>query len=96
MLLNPVSQSDILSRLDGVTSGLLFNKNIVQGVNQSAITIRGRSTINSNANPLIIVDNFPYDGDILNINPNDIESVTVLKDAAAASVWGARSLPAMG
>jgi len=40
---------------------------------------------------LIIVDNFPYSGDINNINPNDVESITVLKDAAAASIWGARS-----
>lgn len=41
--------------------------------------------------PLIILDNFPYEGDINNINPNDIESVTVLKDAAASSIWGSRS-----
>jgi TonB-linked SusC/RagA family outer membrane protein len=40
---------------------------------------------------LIVLDNFPYDGDISNINPNDIESVTVLKDAAAASIWGVRA-----
>ena len=39
---------------------------------------------------LIVVDNFPYDGDINNINPNDVESITVLKDAAAASIWGTR------
>ncbi|WP_158500306.1 SusC/RagA family TonB-linked outer membrane protein [Sphingobacterium sp. ML3W] len=41
--------------------------------------------------PLVILDNFPYEGDINNINPNDVESVTVLKDAAAASIWGSRS-----
>ncbi|WP_332914457.1 hypothetical protein [Algoriphagus boritolerans] len=38
-----------------------------------------------------MVDNFPYDGPIENINPNDVESMTVLKDAAAASIWGARA-----
>ncbi|MEN5193422.1 SusC/RagA family TonB-linked outer membrane protein [Sphingobacterium faecium] len=41
--------------------------------------------------PLIILDNFPYEGDINNINPNDVESMTVLKDAAASSIWGSRS-----
>lgn len=41
--------------------------------------------------PLVILDNFPYEGDINQINPNDVESVTVLKDAAAASIWGSRS-----
>lgn len=41
--------------------------------------------------PLVILDNFPYEGDINNINPNDVESVTLLKDAAAASIWGSRS-----
>ncbi|NJI74034.1 SusC/RagA family TonB-linked outer membrane protein [Sphingobacterium kitahiroshimense] len=41
--------------------------------------------------PLVILDNFPFEGDINNINPNDVESVTILKDAAAASIWGSRS-----
>jgi len=83
--------ANILDRMDGVTSSLLVNKNVQAGTNQSAITIRGRSTIFSNPDPLVIVDHFPYSGDINNINPEDIESVTVLKDAAAASVWGTRA-----
>src|SRR5690606_32623961 len=41
--------------------------------------------------PLIVVDNFPYEGDLNNINPNDVASVTLLKDAASASIWGARA-----
>ena len=83
--------TNILDRLDGVTSSLLFNKNTIPSLNQSPITIRGRSTIMGNPDPLIVVDNFPYSGDLSNINPEDIESVTVLKDAAAASIWGAFS-----
>src|SRR6202035_3825450 len=51
----------------------------------------GRSTIFANPEPLIVVDNFPYNGNIYNINPDDVESVTILKDAAAASIWGAYS-----
>ncbi|MFC0513117.1 SusC/RagA family TonB-linked outer membrane protein [Mucilaginibacter angelicae] len=80
---------DILSRLDGLTSGLLIDK---RDPNRQTIQIRGLSTLNDDASsPLIVLDNFPYSGDINNINPNDIESITVLKDAAASSIWGARA-----
>ena len=82
---------NILDRLDGITSGLIFNRGITDGSNKSDITIRGRSTIFANANPLIVLDNFPFEGDINTINPNDIETITVLKDAAASSIWGVRA-----
>ncbi|MBS9525971.1 SusC/RagA family TonB-linked outer membrane protein [Litoribacter alkaliphilus] len=78
----------ILERLEDVTSGLIFNR---RGGPGDQINIRGRSTLFANSQPLIIVDNFPYDGDIQNINPNDVESITVLRDAAAASIWGAQA-----
>lgn len=90
-LLNRRVSTNILDRLDGITSGLIFNKNILPATNQSNISIRGRSTIFSNPNPLIVIDNFPYSGDLSTINPNDVENITVLKDAAAASIWGSFS-----
>ncbi|WP_158085277.1 SusC/RagA family TonB-linked outer membrane protein [Niastella vici] len=90
-LLNRRVSTSIIDRLEGITSGLVFNKNINPNANQSTISIRGRATIYANPNPLIVVDNFPYTGDINNINPNDVESITVLKDADAASIWGAYS-----
>ncbi|WP_199117790.1 SusC/RagA family TonB-linked outer membrane protein [Pedobacter sp. ASV28] len=86
--------TNILDRLDGVTSGLIFNSASTKTQNDRlGINIRGRSTIDVkvNASPLVVVDNFPYEGDINNINPNDVESITILKDAAAAAIWGARS-----
>ena len=81
--------TSVLNRLEDVTPGLVFNRGI--HATNEPITIRGRSTINSDTSPLIIVDNFPYDGPLENINPNDVASITVLKDAAAASIWGARA-----
>lgn len=87
-LLNRSVSTDILSRLENVSSGLLFDRRFN---GQPTLNIRGQSTILSDAAPLIVVDNFPYEGDINNINPNDIENVTILKDAAAASIWGARA-----
>lgn len=87
-LLNRRVSTGVLSRLDGIVPGLIFNTN--RRV-ENDISIRGRSTIYATDQPLIVVDNFPYEGDITGINPNDIESVTILKDAATASIWGARS-----
>ena len=90
--LNRRISTNILDRLEGIASSILFpNKNIPGGANESSITVRGRSTIFANTRPLIVIDNFPYEGDINNINPNDIENITILKDAAAASIWGAFS-----
>lgn len=84
--------TDVISRLNGITSGLVFNANTSATINgKTDINIRGLSTINANDQPLIVVDNFPYSGDLNSINPNDVENVTILKDAGAASVWGARS-----
>jgi len=89
--LNRIVSTNIVDRLQNVVSGLVFNKDqsVVNGT--SPISIRGQNTIFANAKPLIVIDNFPYEGDLLNINPNDVESITILKDAAAASIWGARA-----
>lgn len=81
--------TDIIDRLEDVTSGVIFNKGVSAGGNP--ISIRGRNTIYGDADPLIVIDNFPFEGDIGSINPNDVESITILKDAAAASIWGSRA-----
>ncbi|SDD79144.1 SusC/RagA family TonB-linked outer membrane protein [Niabella drilacis] len=88
-MLNLQTGTNILQRLNGITNGLLFN---IGRLNPgSEISIRGLSTINGPLAPLIILDKFPYDGSIDDINPNDVETITILKDAAAASIWGARA-----
>jgi TonB-linked SusC/RagA family outer membrane protein len=91
-LYNRRTGADVLSRLEGVVPGLIFNRNTSNSAGgTSDISIRGHSTLFSNDQPLIVVDGFPYEGNVNNINPNDVESITVLKDAAAASIWGVRS-----
>ncbi len=78
-----------LSRLETITSSLLVDK---RAANQTTYQVRGLSTLTLAASsPLIILDNFPYEGSLDNINPSDIESITLLKDAAASSIWGARA-----
>ena len=91
--LNQQVGTNILNRLNGVASGLLFNigKSNSNPQNNTGISIRGLSTINGPLDPLIVLDGFIYEGNINNINPNDIENITLLKDAAAASMWGARA-----
>ena len=54
-------------------------------------TIRGTSSLYASTNPLLVVDGLPIEGSIDDLNPYDIESVTVLKDAAAAAIYGARA-----
>jgi TonB-linked SusC/RagA family outer membrane protein len=88
-LLNRQVGPDILTRLNGITNGLYVRPSDVR--DGSNFFIRGVATLQGNTMPLIVVDNFPYSGDITNINPNDVENVTILKDAAAASIWGARA-----
>ncbi|SKB75979.1 TonB-linked outer membrane protein, SusC/RagA family [Sphingobacterium nematocida] len=86
--------SNVIDRLKDVVPGITFNQTKIGKSNfykEPSISIRGRSTIRGNAEPLVILDNFPYEGAIEDINPEDIESVTILQDAAAASIWGARA-----
>lgn len=88
-LLNRNPSKGFVDRIIDIVPGL--SQNTRTKANENGLTIRGRSTISAGADPLIVIDNFPYEGDLNNINPNDITSITVLKDAAAASIWGARS-----
>jgi TonB-dependent SusC/RagA subfamily outer membrane receptor len=91
--LNQQVGTNILKRIEGVSSGVLFDNNkLVNGqIKNDNISIRGLSTINASTAVLVVLDGFIYEGDINNINPNDIESITILKDAAATSIWGARA-----
>lgn len=80
---------NVLDRIVGHSSGVL--ESIGKVGNSTGITIRGLGTINGPLEPLIVLDGFIYEGHIENINPNDVENISILKDAAAASIWGARA-----
>ncbi len=88
-LIKQRTSANIIERIEGLTNSLLIDR---RRPNEPRIEVRGLSTLTAAAEaPLIVLDNFPYNGSIENINPNDIESVTLLKDAAATSIWGARA-----
>ena len=81
---------NISSGLEGLVPGLAVTQSSgMAGSNGAALLIRGLGTVN-NANPLIVVDGMP-DIDINRINVNDIETISVLKDATSASVYGSRA-----
>jgi TonB-linked SusC/RagA family outer membrane protein len=90
--------SELLNKpTTSLEQSIIGNMSGVQIVNKAyrgrdeEFVIRGLTSLGANSNPLIIVDGFAIEGTISSINPNDIASITVLKDAAAASIWGARS-----
>lgn len=82
--------TSVTNALAGKVAGVqLTSSNGAPGA-QASIKIRGISSINAENDPLIIVDGAPYSGDLNNLNPNDVESMTVLKDAASNALYGAR------
>ncbi len=89
--INVSKSSHFINRLEGLSPSLRFEKRVPNLKPEEQIYQRGNSTLLGAWSPLIILDNFPYEGDLSNINPNDIENITILKDAAAASIWGTRS-----
>ncbi len=83
---------NITERLRYIANGVTAFPSRVGSVAQDQLLIRGISTLTlSIQKPLIILDNFEYQGDIANLNPNDVESISFLKDAAAGSIWGAKA-----
>jgi TonB-linked SusC/RagA family outer membrane protein len=82
--------TSVTDALAGAVPGVqLVSSNGAPG-STSTIRIRGFGSINASNNPLIVVDGAPYSGDLANINPADVESMTVLKDAASTALYGAR------
>ena len=79
---------NIGQRIVGTSSGVQTTTDVDGNV---AFEIRGQSSLVAAAQPLIVVDGFPIQGNLNSVNPNDIANITILKDAAAASIWGARS-----
>ncbi|MCF0243373.1 MAG: TonB-dependent receptor [Bacteroidaceae bacterium] len=82
--------TNVVSALDGQVAGLQMVSNSGAPDASPTLLIRGVSSINSGTEPLIIVDGAPFEAGLNNINPSDIESVTVLKDAASNALYGAR------
>jgi len=83
--------SNVTSALSGTTAGVqIISSNGDPASSAPTIRIRGIGSMSASNNPLYVVDGVPYDGSINAINPADVESMTVLKDAAASAIYGHR------
>lgn len=99
------SDANFVKALEGNVSGIQMNNSSGQPGTWGAIYVRGRGSLNSGTQPLYVIDGMPVSSDtdgmsatannyidpMASINPEDIENVTVLKDAAATAIYGSRA-----
>lgn len=83
--------SSVTSALEGASSGITVTGAVGQPGSEASIRIRGVGTVNGSSSPLIVLDGVPYDGNISDLSPDDIESMSVLKDAASCALYGNRA-----
>lgn len=88
--ISKVQTSNVAQALAGQVAGVQLVNSSGQLGEAPTIRVRGFSSISAGNNPLYVVDGVPYEGDLNNINPSDIETMTVLKDAASNALYGAR------
>ena len=89
ILLRPTSS--VASALEGTVTGVQVNSTYGVPGEDPSIRIRGIGTVNGSSSPLYILDGVPYGGKISDLNSQDIESMSVLKDAASAALYGNRA-----
>jgi TonB-linked SusC/RagA family outer membrane protein len=89
--INNRQTGDISNSLQGLVAGLQTSSANGQPGNGSTLLIRGTGSINASSSPLFVVDGAPYDGDLNALNPADIASISVLKDATSANLYGSRA-----
>ncbi len=85
------SMSNVTAALEGSTAGVTVSGNSGQPGSGINVRVRGFGSVNASNSPLYIVDGVPYEGAISNISSDDIESMTILKDAASTALYGAKA-----
>ena len=88
--LNEVSVSSLESALQGRSAGVYVDQGGNKPGDGASIRIRGNRSITANNDPLFVVDGVPVSGGIRDLNPQDVESIEILKDASATAIYGAR------
>lgn len=82
--------TSVTAALEGNAPGVMVNNSVGSPGSAPTVVIRGFNTINGSSTPLYVVDGVPYNGAIADLNPADIESMSVLKDAASCALYGNR------
>src|SRR5690606_17985937 len=88
--LDNVPNLDIAQAIQGAVPGVMMQTSSAGAAPGEVLMIRGRNSIRASNDPLIVVDGIPYGGQLRDINPNDVKSIEVLKDASAAAIYGSR------
>ncbi|WPR77888.1 TonB-dependent receptor [Algoriphagus sp. NG3] len=83
--------NNVVNAIEGQSPGVITTSASGQPGSTPAVRIRGIGSVNSSSSPLYVVDGVPYDADISNLNPEDIEDMTILKDASSAALYGSRA-----
>lgn len=83
--------SNVGQKLQGKFAGVQINQNTGQPGADLSFRIRGAASINAGNSPLIVIDGFPTESGLQTVSPDEIESITVLKDASASSLYGSRA-----
>ena len=89
--LEKIKASNVTQALQGQSSGVQVLNSTGEPGEDATIMIRGIGSMNASSSPLYVVDGTAYDGYLNAINPADIESMTVLKDASATAIYGSRA-----
>jgi TonB-linked SusC/RagA family outer membrane protein len=82
--------TDIIKGIDGAAPGVMVSSGGGQPGATPDILMRGVGSVAANNSPLIVLDGAPYNGTLVSINPNDVETMTFLKDATATALYGSR------
>ena len=88
--LEMVPNINVAQAIQGSVPGLMIQNTSAGAEPDLSIMVRGRKSIAANNSPLIVVDGIPYGGNLSDVNPNDIKSIEILKDASAAAIYGSR------
>jgi len=83
--------SSVTNALEGTVTGVIVNSTYGEPGSDATVRIRGVGSVNGSNSPLYIIDGVPFGGNVSDLNPQDIESLTVLKDATSAALYGNRA-----
>ncbi|MCG8412554.1 MAG: carboxypeptidase-like regulatory domain-containing protein, partial [Bacteroidales bacterium] len=89
--LEEVHHLDVSKKIKYSAPGVLLSTKASDGGEETIIEMRGKATLKGSSSPLLVIDGFAVEAKLSQINPNDIETINILQDAAAASIWGARA-----
>lgn len=82
--------TNVMHAIQGTTAGLIVTQNSSVPGSSGTMQVRGVNSINANTDPFVVLDGVPFFGKTNDINPNDIESIEILKDASAVAIYGTR------